>query len=239
MKKVLFYGFVRFLFADIDNCDCTGIGDLDVVSGQIWPAWGQVVENDDGTTMITPPANCTGTTCGRANVTCSIGKKMSENVEWSWSWVPKVQYPRGDKSREPDVLEMLPTFESVQKITGFDDCPTFYYEYFGNENSSESIKTCPQTYNTATQSTSVLIIYNYINEQDDGDYICYANVVSSSRNRKTLDTPTCCNQTVYYASPKWNGWCWTGMIYSIGFTALFLYFLATNILDSPGEKRLR
>ena len=77
--------------------------------------------------MIAPPANCTRTTCGRANVTCTI--KSAQDVEWQWTWLPKVQYPRGNKSRTPDVLEILPSFNAIQLINNeFKSCPTFYYE---------------------------------------------------------------------------------------------------------------
>jgi len=235
MQKIIItiLGYSAAFDLDLGECDCNGVSDLQVISGQIWPAWGQVSINDDGESMITPPANCTGTTCGRANVTCTIETSSAENVEWQWTWVPKVQYPRGNKSRQPDELEYLPSFADVQKSINneFDNCPTFYYEYYDEEKQLQSVKTCPQNYNTFTTSTSVLIIYNYINEQDDGIYTCIPNM-------KTTDNlVTCCNQTVYYASPKWNGACWTGMIYSMGFTVIFLYFLSTNVLASSGEKQ--
>ena len=80
--------------------------------------------------MIAPPANCTGTTCGRANVTCTIEKTAGQNVEWQWTWLPKVQYPRGNKNRTPDVLEILPSFRKIQSINDdFVNCPTFYYQW--------------------------------------------------------------------------------------------------------------
>lgn len=40
-------GYTAGMDIDISNCDCNGFSDLEVVSGQIWPAWGQVSINDD------------------------------------------------------------------------------------------------------------------------------------------------------------------------------------------------
>ena len=79
------------------QCDCDdGNIKTEVISGAIWPAWGTL--NDQG--IILPPANCSGTSCWRANVTCSVrvSGNVSKQPTWTWNWIPTVQYPLGDKN---------------------------------------------------------------------------------------------------------------------------------------------
>merc|ERR1712066_398713 len=106
------------------QCDCDN-GNLttNIIAGTIWPAWGTL--NDEG--IILPPANCSGTTCWRANVTCSFklkGDKVSKNknnpVVWSWNWIPTVQYPLGDKH-----FYNLPSPDPLHKNATNEKCSYF------------------------------------------------------------------------------------------------------------------
>merc|ERR1712141_827978 len=145
-------------------------------------------------------------------------------VFWSWSWIPTVQYPLGEKNfyqqmtnkyfhlnetnEQCSYLELPGDLTEVNSFykTDFDlNCPTFYYQ-----DGETNVKFCPQNSQNYDQTsrnttaTSTMIIYDYSNEQNDGFYTCEARVGSKK---------TCCQPEVYYASPNWNGWCWFGMFY--------------------------
>lgn len=254
------------------NCSCTHFNKPVIEAGPIWPAYGHIMWNSDPPAsptdyVIIPPADCTDTNCWRANVTCSFNAKeipgFSPNdqysVSWDWFWLPTVQYPLGNKDfwsqnqlAADGVPMKLPTLEQIQTDVGAEAaghwktpldtiCPTNY---------TNSVKFCPITSTQKIQVeaaeetvyTTELIIYNYLNEQDDGKYFCQPKITkvgSSNRNRfagrenrVTHEKLECCEATVYYASPKWNGLCWFGMFYTIGGGSLMLYFLVGWISGS-------
>ena len=141
------------------NCD-NGNLTTNIIAGTIWPAWGTL--NDEG--IILPPANCSGTTCWRANVTCSFklkGNQIDRNPKWKWNWIPTVQYPLGDKNfyklQNPPLhlntsnekcsyFDLPSSIDSVNLIYGtdFSDCPTFFYQQDGagnmNNNFNPNVK---------------------------------------------------------------------------------------------------
>lgn len=244
----------------LTSCECGDVNmTTNVVAGTIWPAYG-VVTQDGGTAemVIIPPANCTGSTCWRANVTCEYTTSQKLNAvttSWSWSWIPTVQYPLGDKDfytnqqarYRPDLVindtvgdcSYLKLPGSVQAVNNywpgqsFDECPTFYYEYneiTNGETTTEAVKFCPVNDARAnddgtTTYTSTMVVYNYLNEQDDGFYTCTFNPGSNQQK-------ACCQPEVYYASPTWNGWCWFGMAYGVLGGLAMLLMLAKFISDS-------
>lgn len=237
------------------QCDCDdGNIKTEVISGAIWPAWGTL--NDQG--IILPPANCSGTTCWRANVTCSVrvSGNVSKQPTWTWNWIPTVQYPLGDKNfyslPNPPLQKNSSNLQcsaftlpgSINDVnrnygTNFESCPTFYYQGTPSSNAysnyDTNVKWCPVNQpgifdpnsgdsKGETTFSSTMIIYDYLNEQNDGFYTC-----SLDQDEK----PTvCCQPEVYYASPNWNGWCWFGMFYGVVGGGIMLCFLASFVISS-------
>merc|ERR1712154_636506 len=101
----------------------------------------------------------------------------------------------------------------------------------GNQynNYNPSVKWCPENeaiYDENSDETtfsSTMIIYDYLNEQNDGFYTC-----SAIKDNKDI----CCQPEVYYASPNWNGWCWFGMFYGVVGGGIMLVFLASFVVNS-------
>jgi len=147
------------------NCSCDDFHENDVDAGAIWPAYGHVVYNypNDNENLqptsyyIVPPADCAGSNCWRANITCSFNSKFIENfnvdeflVSWNWFWEPTVQYPLGMKNWTEtmekngqlidDSYVRLPTNSEINSMHENSDlfantiCPTNY---------TQNIKFCP------------------------------------------------------------------------------------------------
>jgi len=247
------------------NCSCENF-QTDTDAGAIWPAYGHVVFNQAPETgyVIVPPADCEGSNCWRANITCAFNSKFLNDydrnrvsVSWEWYWKPSVQYPLGDKNYYDDFGDgpkKLPTNSEINFAESklLDTvCPTNYTK---NTKTGEEgmVKFCPINIEFQDEENpkewifqSTMIIYDYLNEQDDGTYSCVpiisgSNQKQNGRNRRpnsnnnlpSLSKVECCGVDVYYASPKWNGWCWWGMIYSIVGGSVMLWFLSRWVTES-------
>lgn len=259
---------------NISDTNCENYSNTEVIAGPIWPAYGHVkyiYPNDNEqlqpeSYVIIPPADCQGSNCWRANVTCEFSSNLIRNynpknfqVTWKWYWTPEVQYPLGNKNFYEDnknsllfnqTTVQLETQQQVWKNSGktFPNtgCPTNYTFYANNPN--QYIKFCPiytEALNKIEQAenkgvvydfSSTMIIYDYLNEQDDGKYVCrpiIEDLTAKRRDNKFLATNIKpCEITVYYASPIWNTWCWIGMIYAIGGGSILLYFVGKLAVDS-------